>query len=311
MMDRALRIGTRESQLAVWQARKVQSLLQALNVRTELIYIKSTGDMVLDKPLHQVGGTGLFTKALDDALLADEIDMAVHSLKDLPTQLLEGLIIGAVLEREDPRDVLVCREGTDFIDDPDYKATIATGSLRRKAQWLSKYPNHQLTGLRGNVPTRLEKLYNSNWDGAIFAWAGLKRLEIFPEQKVLLDWMVPAPAQGVIAIACRENDDSTKEAITPLNHEVTERCSTIERIFLRDMQGGCTAPIGAHTYVMDDGRVELKTMVLSVDGKDKVNIALKAPYLDAMNLGGQAATLAKERGAEKIIASIKPDLLGD
>jgi hydroxymethylbilane synthase len=177
-MNRTIKIGTRTSQLALWQARMVQSKLNAFGHATTLVEISSKGDDTLDKPLHEIGGMGLFTKTLDEAMLRGEIDIAVHSLKDVPTDLPDAIVQAAVLERATTHDVLVYKGSLDFLESVD--GCIATGSLRRKAQWLHRYPTHQITGLRGNVNTRLQKLKDNLWNGAIFAMAGLERIDLLP-----------------------------------------------------------------------------------------------------------------------------------
>ena len=197
-MQKTIRIGTRDSQLAMWQANKVRKQLEELEYKCEIVPIKSTGDLVLDKPLYELGITGIFTKNLDIAMLNGDIDIAVHSLKDVPTVLPEGIIQAAVLKRANYNDILVLKDNEEFFGQPN--GVIATGSLRRKAQWLNRYPTHEVVGLRGNVNTRLEKLENNDWDGAVFAAAGLERLGKRPEGAINLSWMIPAPAQGAIMI---------------------------------------------------------------------------------------------------------------
>ena len=200
-MDKIIRIGTRSSDLALWQANTVAQQLQHLGHETEIVKIDSIGDIVLDRPLYELGITGVFTRNLDVALLNGDIDIAVHSFKDVPTLFPEGIVQGAILKRGDFNDVLVLKNDENFFTLDT--AIIATGSLRRKAQWLYRYPHHQITGLRGNVNTRLQKLEDNDWDGAIFAAAGLKRLKLLPEKEefIKLDWMVPAPAQGAVMVA--------------------------------------------------------------------------------------------------------------
>ena len=203
-MQKIIRIGTRDSQLALWQANKVRSELEELGYESVLVPIKSTGDIVLDTPLYEMGITGIFTKNLDIAMLNKEIDIAVHSFKDVPTVLPENIIQAAVLRRDDSSDILVLNGTEEFFGQPN--GTIATGSLRRKAMWLNRYPTHTVVGLRGNVNTRLEKLENNEWDGAVFAAAGLYRLGKKPATAINLSWMIPAPAQGAIMITCLKDD---------------------------------------------------------------------------------------------------------
>ena len=194
-MNKLIRIGTRASALALWQAHTLQDLLNAKGYATELVPIKSDGDLDLVQPLYEMGTVGIFTKTLDAALLNNRIDIAIHSMKDVPTQLPEGIQQAAVLERGPVLDVLVKKANAVAFENP---ATIATGSLRRKAQWLAQYPNHNIVPLRGNIQTRLTKLKDGTWDGAIFAEAALVRLDTKTERVEILDWMIPAPAQGAL-----------------------------------------------------------------------------------------------------------------
>ncbi|SFR35658.1 hydroxymethylbilane synthase [Robiginitalea myxolifaciens] len=262
-MSRLLKIGTRDSALALWQARKVQEELKQHGYPSELVPVKSTGDLILDKPLYELGITGIFTKTLDVALLAGQIDLAVHSLKDVPTALPKGIIQAAVLPRGTIEDVLV-RKNT---PGNQRHGVVATGSLRRKAQWLRKYPGDRIENLRGNVQTRLQKLEDSAWDGAIFAAAGLERLEIKPEHLEVLDWMLPAPAQGALMVAVREDAPQVFEQVRNLNHLPSELCVGIERYFLRGLEGGCTAPIGALARIKKN-EILFTGGVFSLDGRD-------------------------------------------
>lgn len=302
MKNKSLKIGTRDSLLAVWQAEKVQNLLKENGIASELIYIKSYGDQVQDKALHQLGGTGVFTKALDDALLDKRIDIAVHSCKDVPTIPAEGIHIAAYLEREDHRDILVCKQATD-LEQLDFRK-IATGSLRRKAQWLQRFPNDEIDGLRGNVQTRLKKLEESNWVGAIFAWAGLKRLEIQPENYVFLDWMVSAPAQGIVTIACRTGENDTIEKLERIDNSESRAQAIAERKFLNLMEGGCTAPIGAFANIKGD-KMELEIQVNSIDGAQTVRLKVEGELKKPEALAQKAYEAAKTQGAVEIVKSIK------
>ncbi|MDQ6757646.1 MAG: hydroxymethylbilane synthase, partial [Bacteroidota bacterium] len=251
-MNIVLKIGTRESELAVWQATQVQTLLKENGFLSELVYIKSEGDVDTVTPLYELGVQGIFTKTLDAALLNKKIDIAVHSMKDVPTQLAKGIKQAAVLKRASYKDILVYKEGKDFLEDKNSPATIATSSIRRKAQWLNKYSNHSIENLRGNVNTRLKKVYENNWNGAIFAAAGLERINLRPENAIDLNWMLPAPAQGAIMIVCRENDLVSFEACKVFNDAHTDICTKIERDFLRTLLGGCSTPISALAEVKDN-----------------------------------------------------------
>ena len=300
-MQKIIRIGTRESQLALWQANKVRKELEELEYKCEIVPIKSTGDIVLDKPLYELGITGIFTKNLDIAMLNGDIDIAVHSLKDVPTVLPEGIMQGAVLKRANYNDILVLKDNEEFFGQPN--GVIATGSLRRKAQWLNRYPTHQVVGLRGNVNTRLEKLENNDWNGAVFAAAGLERLGKRPEGAINLSWMIPAPAQGAIMITCLEEDDFSKDACEQLNHYETQVCVGIEREFLNLLEGGCTAPIGALAYI--DAKTEeinFKGLLLSRDGKKKLSVTKNAKVGRHRYLAKDCADYIINRGGKELMA---------
>jgi len=302
-MNRTIRIGTRDSELALWQAKTVQNKLESFGYSTQLVPVKSTGDLVLNKPLYEMGITGIFTKTLDIAMLENKVDIAVHSMKDVPTSLPKGIIQTAVLEREIETDLFL--HGNDSnLNLPS--ATIATGSLRRKAQWLHKYPNHTITDLRGNVNSRLDKLNNSTWAGAIFATAGLKRLNLIPENHTVLDWMIPAPAQGAMVVVALEDDLFSIDATQKLNHKPSEITTTVERIFLKTLEGGCTAPIGALATQHND-KVTLKGALFSLDGTQKIEVSLAAPIAEYKSLGTIAANTILEKGGKALMKAIKEE----
>lgn len=302
--SRHIRIGTRDSELATWQAKQVEHQLEKLGHETELVFVKSEGDIDLITPLTEMGGKGVFTKALDDAMLKEEIDVAVHSFKDLPTENPLPLKVAAIMERADPRDTLVASDGTDFLDDPDYKAVIATSSNRRKAQWLNRYPHHEMTNIRGNVNTRLEKVQTKEWDGAIFAAAGLTRIDLGHHISEYLDWMVPAAAQGAMAVMVREGDTEIEKIITQLDHDETALCTTIERDFLHEMEAGCSAPVGAIAKI-DDGEVHFKAVALTLDGSERFDYEHTVSVGKAGELGLSAAQELLEKGAIKVIEELK------
>ena len=302
-----IHIGTRDSQLATWQAKQVAGKLQELGHETELVFVKSEGDKDLTTPLTEMGGKGVFTKALDDAQLNDEIDIAVHSFKDLPTENPLPLKVAAILDRADPRDSLVTSQGTDFLDDPDYEATIATGSNRRRSQWLNRYPNHKVVDIRGNVNTRLEKVESNRWDGAIFAAAGLQRIDLGHHIDEYLDWMVSAAAQGAMAVMIREGDSEMEEVVSQLNHDETALCTTIERDFLHDMEAGCSAPVGAYAFI-EGGHVHFKAVALTLDGSERYDYQEKVTVGEAGELGHTAAQALLAKGAIKVIDQIKSEL---
>ena len=305
MKNKTIRIGTRKSPLAIWQAELVQNALEKQGFSTEIVGIRTEGDVDLVTPLYEMGIQGIFTKAADVALLNDQIDIAVHSLKDVPTLLPKGVVQAAVLKRDSPFDVLVFKNDVDFLQSTDYQGVVATSSIRRKAQWLHRFPNHRVENLRGNVNTRLQKLNeNVHWDGAIFAAAGLERIGLRPENSITLDWMLPAPAQGAIVVVCREIDAWILAACQPLNDSLTALCTHIERDFLRTLQGGCSLPIAA-LAIIEEANVVFKGNVFSVDGSEKVEISRQSAIKEAPNLGKIAAEYILLKGATRLISNLK------
>lgn len=338
-MKKILRIGTRDSQLAVWQATFVKNELAKHGIASELVLIKSDGDIDLVTPLYEIGVQGVFTKTLDAALLSDKIDIAVHSMKDVPTQLAKGIQQAAVLKRANYKDILVLHPDIDIRDnrfsinsvtvtktengkklrehdrwtlplreDPSNpgkseKIWIATSSVRRIAQWKNRFPNSIIENLRGNVNTRLKKLKESEWHGAIFAAAGLERINLRPENSIELDWMIPAPAQGAIMIVCRENDTKSKNNSALLNDETTAICTKIERDFLRTLMGGCSTPISALAEIEKD-RINFKCSILSLDGKEKAETSYSV-FKNEVDLGVTAANFILENGGRKIAEKIR------
>ena len=284
-----IRIGTRDSELALWQAKTVQNQLKTLGYPTEIVSTKSHGDIELSKPLYEMGVTGIFTKALDIALLNGEIDIAVHSMKDVPTALPEGIVVGAVLKRGNPHDVLVYKGDLSFLEAEI--ATIATSSLRRKAQWLHRYSHHKIENLRGNVNTRLQKLADNPWNGAIFAAAGLERINKLPEKHLVLDWMLPAPAQGAIVVVVREDNVALQKKLLPLHDDYTYIATQLERDFLRALEGGCTAPIGAFAEFKDE-KLYFKGGLWSEDGKESSVIDEVLTQIDEYT-GEKLATMVR------------------
>lgn len=303
-MSKTIRIGTRDSELALWQAHTVEEKLNDSGYETEIIAVKSTGDLILDVPLYEFGITGIFTKTLDVAMIKGEVDIAVHSMKDVPTSLPKGIVQAAVLERAHAYDVLLHKGSLDFLHDT---GTVATGSLRRQAQWLNRYPHHALAELRGNVNTRLQKLQDNNWDGAVFAAAGLERINLLPENYIILDWMIPAPAQGAMVAVAMENDNYCREALAKLNHHESEMCTHIERQFLKRLEGGCTAPIGALATVVD-GEIRFEGILSSVDGKEKIHIEKVAHPSYYSNFGQECAEEVLQNGGAAIMEKIRTDL---
>jgi hydroxymethylbilane synthase len=303
-MNHAIRIGTRESQLAVWQATLVRDSLAKNGIDSCLVYIKSEGDIDLQTPLYEMGVQGVFTRSLDAALLSGRIDLAVHSMKDVPTQLAKGIRQAAVLERASPFDILVYKNDSSFLNDPSSTAVIATSSIRRKAQWLNRYPHHTLVNLRGNVNTRLKKLSESAWQGAIFAAAGLERIGLRPSNSIELSWMLPAPAQGAIMVACREDDNKSFEAACVLNDEQTAACAKAERDFLRTLLGGCSTPISAYATI-NNNKMSFHGSILSLDGRLKKEIESETAVDQAADVGINMANQLLKDGGQEIAESIR------
>jgi hydroxymethylbilane synthase len=305
-MSKTIRIGTRDSELALWQAHTVQKKLNDLGYTTEIVAVKSQGDIILDKPLYELGITGIFTKTLDIAMINGQVDIAVHSMKDVPTALPQGIVQAAVLERANTLDILVHKGNLDFLTTT---GTIATGSLRRQAQWWHKYPSHQVVDLRGNVNTRMQKLAESDWSGAVFAAAGLERINLKPENYINLDWMIPAPAQGAMLVVAMANDEFTKDAVSQLNDIETEICTYIERQFLKTLEGGCTAPIGALAqYDEEKDTIEFKGVLFSVDGKQKIEIEKSVDISEWKKLGFHSAQEILNTGGVELMTQIKKQL---
>ena len=306
MAEKTIRIGTRDSELALWQAHTVEKKLNDLGYKTEIIAVKSEGDIILDKPLYELGITGIFTKTLDVAMISGQVDIAVHSMKDVPTALPQGIVQAAVLERANTLDILVHKGNLDFLEG---SGTIATGSLRRQAQWLHKYPNHKVVDLRGNVNTRMQKLQDSDWNGAVFAAAGLERINLKPTDFINLDWMIPAPAQGAMVVVAMAEDEFCREAVSELNDIETEVCTHIERQFLRRLEGGCTAPIGAlATYNEDEDTIHFEGVLFSIDGQQKIAINKVVPIEEWKNLGYHSAEEILNNGGTELMKTIKETL---
>ena len=302
-MKNIIRIGTRESQLAVWQARTVQQLLGGEGYESELVYIKSEGDIDLQTPLYEIGVQGIFTRSLDIALLNNKIDIAVHSMKDVPVQLAGGIVQAAVLKRASYKDLLVYKESASFLDDTQGSAVIATSSIRRKAQWLHRYPHHSIENLRGNMNTRLQKVKDSAWHGAIFAAAGLERIQLRPANCIELDWMLPAPAQGAIMVVCREQDAFITGACAAFNDAGTALCVQIERDFLKTLLGGCSTPISALAEIFDN-TIVFNGNIVSPDGVKKIDTSATVPLQNAADTGILAAREILEKGGREITDSI-------
>ena len=299
-----IRIGTRNSPLAMWQAKEVEQKLQNLGYETSLVPVLSSGDKNLNQPLYSLGITGVFTKDLDIALLNNEIDIAVHSLKDVPTLLPQNIEISAVLERDFPQDVLVRKSSSKNKNLAELK--IATSSLRRRAFWLEQFPETEFSDIRGNVQTRLKKLEEGDFDATLFSLAGIKRMEMELDFE-FLDFMISAPSQGVVAIASRIDDVETRKILQKINHEETQICVEIERNFLRTLEGGCTAPIGAIAK-FEDNKIYFKGKLNSLDGAKTLNLVKEFEYNHSENFGEKFAKIILEKGGKEMMEVIKSKL---
>ncbi len=292
-----LRIGSRGSKLALWQAEWVKARLADEGYHAEIVIIRTTGDKILDVPLARIGGKGLFTKEIEESLLAGDIDLAVHSLKDLPTTLPEGLVIAAMPQREDPRDVLV---GASLASLPE-GARIGTGSLRRSAQLRALRPDLQVLDIRGNVDTRIRKLEEGQYDALVMASAGLTRLGMQSKIGEYLDprQFLPAVAQGALAIETRSGGEAWRIAST-LHDPHAAAAVTAERSLLEHLGGGCQVPLGA--YATTDGdELRLHALVVSPNGKQQIRCEAKALTSEAENLGAQLARELSAAGAQQIV----------
>jgi hydroxymethylbilane synthase len=306
-MKQKIRIGTRGSQLALYQAEKVKSTLLAVypDMTVEIEIIKTKGDKILDVALSKIGDKGLFTKEIENALLDKSVDIAVHSLKDLPTTLPEGLKLGAVLERGEFRDALVSRNGKKLAD---LKAgdVVATSSLRRQAGLLQVSPEITLKDIRGNVNTRLQRMEEGYCDAMIMAAAGLQRLGLdrYITEIIEPNQITPAVSQGIIAIEIRENDPETEAVLAKMNHSDTLLSAIAERAFLAHLQGGCQVPVGCYSS-RNGSEMELHGFVASVDGKRSIKQSIKGEAEDARMLGIALANSMISEGADEILDEIR------
>jgi hydroxymethylbilane synthase len=299
-----LRLGTRGSQLALFQANAVAALLRdRCGVDCEIVIIKTSGDRLADAKLSDIGGKGLFVKEIEDALLERQIDLAVHSSKDMPAALPAGLTVGAVLPREDARDAVVLPAGRTAIGD---SRRIGTSSVRRAAQLISVFPGARFEPVRGNLDTRLRKLDAGEYDALVLASAGLKRLghgsrisqALSPQQ------CVPAPGQGIIAIEIRTDDAATRDLVQRINDPITAAALTAERALVKELGGGCQMPIGAYAEVSGD-RLALTAIVISVDGQQEARAAVEGAVADAATIGAQAASQVLLSGGRDILSEIE------
>jgi hydroxymethylbilane synthase len=306
-MKTILRIGTRRSPLALWQAEHVKTRLEAShpNLDCQLVYIITKGDKILDVPLARIGGKGLFIKEIEDALLRREIDCAVHSLKDMPSELPSGLVLGATPPREDPRDVLLTRDTSVSLDTAPMGTRIGTSSLRRIAQ-LRRYRNDlDLIPMRGNVGTRIKKMDTGDVDALVLACAGIKRIGETRRISQFLnpEICLPAIGQGVLGIEVREDDKKIQELLQPLNDTSTAFTVTAERAFLAHLHGGCLVPIGG-LGIVSDGMLTLTGLVASLDGTECIRKYIRGIPESAEDLGRALADQILKAGGERILNDV-------
>jgi hydroxymethylbilane synthase len=300
-----LTIGTRGSALALWQARYVARTIETHHPDTqvELLTIKTRGDKILDVPLATIGGKGLFTKEIEDALLDGRADIAVHSLKDLPTDLPKGLCLAAVMEREDPRDVFISRDARP-IEALEAGSAIGTSSLRRGAFLMNRFPELRIVSIRGNVDTRIRKIETENLAGVVLAAAGVRRMGLAERITAYFetDLMIPAIGQGALAIEARENDARTEKVTATLNHPETAACVQVERAFLQRMGGGCQVPMAAHCFRENDG-FRVIAAVAHPDGTRMVRNTYEGEAINA-HVGVNLADMLIGQGADTILRSV-------
>ncbi len=298
-----IRIGTRGSPLALWQANQIADRLRGLAAKpdVELVIIQTQGDQVRDQPLSRIGGDGLFTKAIQDAVLDRRADIAVHSLKDLPTTPVAGLILASIPKRGPTGDVFVSQR-FDRFDSLPRGARVATGSLRRKAQIWNRRPDLELVEIRGNVDTRLRKLSETNLDGLVMAQAGLERLGLGYAITEILDpeWMLPAVGQGALGLECRTDDELSRRLLAELDDEISRLSVLAERSFLFALGGGCLVPIGA-LATPSGGELVLRGAVLSPDGRERLVSENSGPTCRAAELGLELAQRLLSQGAKRLL----------
>lgn len=308
MTNRNITIATRGSMLALWQAEWIKSQLLELNkdITVHLNKIKTTGDIILDVPLAQVGGKGLFVKEIEEALLDGSADLAVHSMKDVPTELPDRLHLAAICKREDPRDALLARKGINSINDLPQGAHVGTSSLRRMCQLLSIRPDLKITQLRGNVDTRIRKLDEGQFDAIILATAGVKRLGYSDRitERISIDVSLPAIAQGAVGIECRIDDVFINDMLKKLDHAETSVCVKAERAFLKKLEGGCQVPIAGHAVLESKEKLVLSGLVGSLSGEIIIKDTISGRPEDAESLGLVLAENLLAKGAGKILAEV-------
>ena len=301
-----IRIATRASDLALWQSRHVASLLEALDsgIETELVPITTSGDRIIDRPLNTIGGKGLFIKELEVAMLQGQADIAVHSMKDLPAQLEPEFVVASILPREDPRDALVSTDGHALMALPA-GAVVGTSSLRRRSQLLAARPDLEIRDLRGNVPTRLEKLQRGQYDAVVLACAGLRRLERFDQTcwPLPTDIVLPAVAQGAIGIECLRDNETLRELLGKLACPATSACVAAERAMNATLGGSCTVPIAGMAQLVEQS-LRLSGLVASLDGSQIVAAELHDTSANATSLGEAVAAELLAAGAAEILQAL-------
>ena len=306
MLEKTLKIATRQSPLALWQANYVKDRLQQLypDLTIELVPMVTKGDVILDSPLAKIGSKGLFVKELENALLTKEADIAVHSMKDVPMQFPEGLGLAVICQREDPRDAFVSHSYRTFAELPQ-GAVVGTSSLRRQCQLKALRPDLDIRSLRGNVGTRLSKLDNGDYDAIILASAGLIRLGLADRIASFIDveQSLPAAGQGAVGIECRTNDMQVQALLAPLADAETTYCVRAERAMNNHLQGGCQVPIGGYA-VLQQGQLYLRALVGDIDGSRIIRAEGKSPVENAEVLGVQIAEQLLAQGADKILQAI-------
>ena len=295
--------GTRASRLAQWQTSHVTELIHARhpNVTCRSHAIETTGDRVIDQPLPEIGGKGVFTLELEQALRAANIDAAVHSLKDLPTEPSTGLVIGAVCSREDARDVLISSEFASFAELPA-KARVGTSSVRRAAQLRHLRSDLQFAPVRGNVETRIRQCHSGQYDAIVLAAAGVVRLGLDSDirQFFTFEEVLPAPGQGALAVQCRFDDTAIRSVLASINEKASQCTTAAERSFLADLAGGCSTPVAAYA-TLTDGDLHLHGRVSRPDGRHQVDVLVRGRSEEAMELGKKAARKARARGADALL----------
>jgi len=306
MKKNLIRIATRKSPLALWQAEHVRERLQAAHpgLVVELLTMSTQGDKILDTPLAKIGGKGLFVKELEQSLLEGRADIAVHSMKDVPVELPPGLHLPVILEREEPRDAFVSNRYTSF-DELPQGARVGTSSLRRQVQLLRHRPDLKILDLRGNVGTRLQKLDDGHFDAIILASAGLIRLDLAERITEMLatELCLPAIGQGAVGIECRRDDDEVNELLLAINDAATAIRVTAERALNHRLEGGCQVPIAGHA-VLEDDQVYLRGLVGRIDGSEIISDEIRGPASDAEALGTRLADNLLSRGADAILKAV-------